>query len=637
MKAWLYNFLNRYNKVQNKIFLPFLVVMILIAAVAIYAMNDLVSSNIEGRVNDKLNNDVRLIQEIFSDMEDSLAFYAQFMADTDELAGHGSEGRESRLVIIQLLEFLRENHITSNIGRMSPLLEKRSNLNRLGMLGIRATGLLAQDKGNGKTLSLAAVAPMEGHTGGRSVITVSREIDRAFMQELAQKTGAHRVQIIYKHELIESSSQDSDSDEIIRRIVTPELFHEILVLEDLHIFQFDSSGHSLKVMLAPLSVNFKKEAVLVVHESMNDLVTARRKIVIATVLAVGIMLLIIIPIFIITISRTIGPIRDLSSASKAVAEGKLDQHVQVKTSDEVGELSESFNKMIDDLQKYREDIESLNQNLEQRVAERTQQLAETQSKLLQSTKLAAVGELAAGIAHELNNPLAGIYAFLQVFADTIRSRGLKAMTEDEAHGFQENFVHVEREIQRCKSIIGSLLTFSRTSEKEFGPAHLNKVLQNTLAFAESNLAEGNITLETHLEEDLPPVMGDSNELQQVFLNIIVNARKAMPESGYLLVVTSSTFREDTACVAISDSGDGIKPDILDKIFDPFFTTSKPGEGTGLGLSISYGIVKNHNGEILVKSQPGEGTTFTVLLPVADLQNSDDSAVLQGSYPEKNEG
>jgi len=637
MKARLYNFLNRYNKVQNKIFLPFLVVMILIGTVTIYAMNDLVSSNIEGRVNEKLNNDVRLIQEIFSDMEDSLAFYAQFMVDTDKLAGHVSEGRDSRIVLIQLLEFLRENHITSNIGRMSPLSEKRSNLNRLGMLGIRTTGLLAQDKGHEKILSLAAVAPMKGHTGDRSVIIVSREINRAFLQELVKKTGAHRIQIFYRRELIESSSQDKDSDEIIRRIVTPELFDQVLALGNPRIFQFDSGGHSLKVMLAPLSVNFKKEALLVVHESMNDLVRARSKIVITTVLAVAIMLLIIIPIYILTVSHTVGPIRDLSRASKAIAEGKLDQHVQVKTSDEVGELSESFNKMIDDLRKYREDIESLNQNLEQRVAERTRQLAETQSKLLQSTKLAAVGELAAGIAHELNNPLAGIYAFLQVFADTIRSRGLKALTEDEARGFQENFVHVEREIQRCKSIIGSLLAFARTSEKEFGLVNLNKVLQNTLAFAESNLAKGNIKLETHLEKDLPPVMGDSNELQQVFLNIIVNARKAMPEGGDLLVVTSSTFREGTACVAISDTGDGIKPDVLDKIFDPFFTTSKPGEGTGLGLSISYGIIKNHNGEILVKSQPGEGSTFTVLLPVADSRNSDDSAVLQGSYSEKNEG
>jgi signal transduction histidine kinase len=177
-------------------------------------------------------------------------------------------------------------------------------------------------------------------------------------------------------------------------------------------------------------------------------------------------------------------------------------------------------------------------------------------------------------------------------------------------------VYVEREIRRCKSIIGSLLTFARVSEKHFTLLDLNSVVRDTLGFMQSNLKKGNVEVETHFAEGLPPVKGDSNELQQVFLNILVNARKAMSRGGKLIVRTSADKEDRLVRASIADTGEGIKPEIMDKIFDPFFTTREPGEGTGLGLSISYGIIRDHSGEILVDSKMGEGSTFTVALPVA---------------------
>jgi two-component system NtrC family sensor kinase len=387
--------------------------------------------------------------------------------------------------------------------------------------------------------------------------------------------------------------------------------------------EFTCGGHATKMMLFPLVVNYKREALVAVFESMDDLVAAKTSIIVTTIVVVGLMLLIAVPIYILTVSRTVAPVRELSRASKAVAEGNLDQHVPVRTKDEVGELSESFNKMVADLKRYRDDIERWNQTLEERVAERTRQLAEAQAKLIQSSKLAAVGELAAGIAHELNNPLAGIYAFLQVFAQTIRSRGLRELSVEEAEGFQENLVHVEREIRRCKSIIGSLLTFARVSDKHFALVDLNKVVRDTLAFMQSNLSTSGVVVETHFMQDIAPIWGDSSELQQVFLNIVVNARKAMPEGGKLVVTTRADDENHSVLVSISDEGNGIEPEILDKIFDPFFTTSKVGKGTGLGLSISYGIIRDHKGEILVASTPGKGSTFTVVLPLAGEKAEDD--------------
>jgi signal transduction histidine kinase len=608
--------LARFNKVQNKIFVPFIVLMLVIGTLTIYVMTDLVLSNVETRIDDKLRSDARLIQEFISDMEKSLAFYAQFIADTEKLAGHISEARDSRLILIYVLDFLRENKISSNIGGPRTPMDSSVDLNRMGMLGIRTTGLLARSEGKRIKLSLSAVAPIERRMSSRSVVTVSREMDRDFLQELADKTGAYEIHIYYKNKLIESSSPDDQCKIKAREFLTPEILERTLKGGVPFLETFSCGDHSFKMTLVPLSVNFKKEALVGIFESMDDLVEARSNIILSTIVVVGLMFLIIVPIYILTVSYTVAPIRELSKASRAVAEGNLDHYVPVRTGDEVGELTASFNSMVSDLKRYRDDLEQWNQTLEQRVAARSRELAETQAQLIQSTKLAAVGELAAGIAHELNNPLAGIYAFLQVFVQTLRSRGLRELSEEEAQGFQENLVHVEREIRRCKSIIGSLLTFARVSEKQYGPIQLNGIIEDTLSFMRNNLVKSGVKLETHFEEGLPLIMGDANELQQVFLNIVVNARKAMADSGRLTITTWLEKDKNMLCSSIEDTGTGIDPEMLDKIFNPFFSTSKPGEGTGLGLSISYGIVKDHGGKISVDSRPGQGATFTVSLPIA---------------------
>jgi signal transduction histidine kinase len=619
MKRFFEEFLSRHNKIQNKIFFPFVFAMVLIGALFVYVMTNIVQANVGSRVDEKLNNDARLIQEIISDMENSMGFYAQFIADTEKLARHISEARDSRLVLIYLLEFLKENRISSNIGGRRVLRSGDAELDRFGELGIRTTGLSARKQGGRPMLALSAVAPIEGYTGSRSVITVSRDMDRDFLRELVQKTGAHEIHIYYDGQLIESSSPDDQCKMEARQFLTSDLLEQTLSGGKPYLAEFSCGEHSFKMTLFPLVVNFKKEALVAVFESTDDLVRAGSNIILTTMVVVALMFVVVVAIYTFTVQYTVSPIRKLSEASRAIAEGRLDQHVPVRTGDEVGELSASFNKMMDDLKKYREDIERWNQTLEARVEARTRELAETQAQLIHSTKLAAVGELAAGIAHELNNPLAGIYAFLQVFAHTLRLRGLRDLSEEEARDFQENLVHVEREIRRCKSIIGSLLTFARVSDKKYAPVDLNETIKDTLAFMRGNLSKSRIAIETRLEEGLPRIWGDSNELQQVFLNIIVNARKAMPDGGDLIVVTSARENDHSVCVSISDTGTGIEAEALKKIFDPFFTTSKPGEGTGLGLSISYGIIKDHAGEISVESRLGEGSTFTVVLPTADME------------------
>ncbi|MCD6532642.1 MAG: HAMP domain-containing protein [Deltaproteobacteria bacterium] len=615
MIGFVKRFFSRLNKVQNKIIFPFFLVMILMGSFIIYIMTNLVSNNLEDRVNEKLHNDVRLLQTMVTDMEKSLTFYAQFIADTEKMASHAADARDSRLMLIYLLGFLKENRVSSNIGGLDELSEG-SGLGRLASLGIRMTGLMVRNRGSRTTLSLSAVAPMEDHFGKRSVVTVYRDIDQDFLTGLQKKIASHRLQIYYRGKLIASSEVHKDCDLELSRFITPQLMNRVLDKEEPFLSHFKCGDHNVKMILSPLTVNFKKELLVAIFESTDDLVLAKSDIIITTCAIVIGLMLVIIPIFILIITRTVGPIRKLSEASRRIAEGDLEQYITVKTRDEVGELSESFNKMVADLKSSRRAIELLNQTLEERVAKRGEQLAETQSKLIQSEKLATVGEFAAGIAHELSNPLAGIYAFMQIFSKTINSRSLGELSESESRQFQENLVYVEREIKRCKSIIGNLLTFARVSEKKFVYVDINMIIEDILSFTKANLKKGGIRLEKNFDVNLPLVNSDPNELRQVFINLLINARKALPDGGELEITTKVVAEGEAVSIGFADTGIGIEDAIRDKIFDPFFTTRKTGEGTGLGLSISYSIIQDHAGEIMVDSEVGVGSTFTVILPVA---------------------
>jgi len=174
-------------------------------------------------------------------------------------------------------------------------------------------------------------------------------------------------------------------------------------------------------------------------------------------------------------------------------------------------------------------------------------------------------------------------------------------------------------------IVHNLLKFSRTSKMEFGPVDINSVLEETTTFTKHQLDINKIQLVKELDENIPKISGNSSQLQQVFTNMIINAQKAMPNGGTIKVcskyLNGSSGNEEMVEIEFSDTGCGIHPDHLDKIFDPFFTTRKVGEGTGLGLSVSHGIIKDHHGEIKVKSMLNQGTVFTILLPANEECNT----------------
>ena len=255
------------------------------------------------------------------------------------------------------------------------------------------------------------------------------------------------------------------------------------------------------------------------------------------------------------------------------------------------------------------------QNLENSLAE----LKETQAKMVQTGKLAAVGQLAAGVAHELNNPIVGILGYSQYALEKIRGKDASQITAKDLENYEKYVGYIEHESQRCKVIIQNLLNFSRKGTTTLAPTDVNKVLETTFALLTHQLQMHNVRVAPQLAPELPSVHGNAAELQQVFTNIIINAQKAMDKGGTLTVTSRlrvGVTREDVAVeILFTDTGCGMPPEVMAKIFDPFFTTRKVGEGTGLGLSLSHGIVKNHGGEISVESALGKGTTFTIALPV----------------------
>jgi len=248
-------------------------------------------------------------------------------------------------------------------------------------------------------------------------------------------------------------------------------------------------------------------------------------------------------------------------------------------------------------------LQAINYDLERRVERRTRELQETQRQYLHAEKLAAIGRLSASIAHEFNNPLQGIMSILN---------GLKkrAILEEEDRELLNAAID---ESKRIKDLISSLREFNRPSSGRKVVMDVQKSIDSLLLLQESDFRSKRIAVVLNYAERLPQIMAVQDQIEQVFLNLLANAADACPPSGG--VITISTRREDQrVAVAISDTGIGIRPEQMDLLFQPFYTTKPEVKGTGLGLSICYGIVQHHQGEIRVESQPGKGSTFTVVLP-----------------------
>ena len=316
----------------------------------------------------------------------------------------------------------------------------------------------------------------------------------------------------------------------------------------------------------------------------------------------------------------------MATGADKVRSGQLDHAIPVRSSDEFGRVAGSFNHMTGALDASRSEMEQLVQTLELKVEQRTKELLAAKAEVAQGEKLASIGVLASGIAHELNNPLTGVLTFTSL----MRKKAPEG-SED-----AEDLDLVIRETKRCASIIKRLLDFAREKVPVKGFYNLNQVIEDTVRFVERPASLQQIEISMNFDPLLPQAWGDADLIKQVILNLLVNAQQAIEGKGNITVQTRLVAAGPNAGstdapmveVVVTDTGCGIPQANLQRIFDPFFTSKEVGKGTGLGLSVSYGIVKANGGKISVESVLGTGTTFRIWLPMTPPSNETTTAAAE---------
>ncbi|MFC2077057.1 cache domain-containing protein [candidate division KSB1 bacterium] len=323
----------------------------------------------------------------------------------------------------------------------------------------------------------------------------------------------------------------------------------------------------------------------ILEKPYNDL---KRNIIIIflSIAGISIALAIVISYF---LSRSIlSPIAQLKAGAQRLARGDLGYRIPIQSDDEVGMLCEAFNSMAESLLDHDRKLKE-----------------STQRQLTQSEKLASIGRLAAGVAHEINNPLTGVLTFSSLL---LEEKDLPAKAKDDLQ-------IIVNETTRCRGIVRNLLDFARETKPEIIKVDINKLIRSTLDLIRKQSLFQNIDIKEQYQPSLPEISADLNQIKQVVMNLVLNGAEAMPEGGKLFITTNHSNDNQYITITVKDSGMGITEENLKFIFDPFFTTKEQGKGTGLGLAVSYGIIQRHGGTITVTSQVDRGTTFEINLPL----------------------
>jgi signal transduction histidine kinase len=484
---------------------------------------------------------------------------------------------------------------------------------RRGFAGMKTVDYLLKGEGFSR-LHIIAVIPVE--TGGkkRKVITASTSLGREFLRKQRENLGGE-ISLITREELLSSSSQCVTCNQCLKEIVGNDV--EWRRIESGHsiYFTFDCEPEPQAAIVFPVRTFGGQTVAMAIFRSRLSEIVALRHTTwgvvgggVAFSMAMGVA-------FFLLISRAVLPLRELTRLTAGISAGRYGETVPVRGEDEVGELALAFNRMSVSLKQAMEEISEWNRLLETRVVEKTQELEKVHGRMVEVEKLAAVGQLAAGVAHELNNPLSGIMGCAGVALELHKNRPPGAMTPQDTEKMIGYFRQIEMLSQRCRTIIVDMLTFARQHKEEPQEIQVNDVIRQTLAFLDKQLNKGKVNVATDFQEGIPVFVGNPLQLQQVFTNLILNAAQAMQNGGNILICTRRSG--NTVEAEVRDNGRGIPEKDLHRIFEPFFTSKPVGEGTGLGLSVSYGIVKRHGGDILVDSEPGKGSAFTVILPITE--------------------
>jgi two-component system NtrC family sensor kinase len=304
------------------------------------------------------------------------------------------------------------------------------------------------------------------------------------------------------------------------------------------------------------------------------------------------------------------PLKELMRGIHQVARGDLSRRLPLRSRDEFGEVAEAFNTMAESLTSAKEENTEWGRTLEARVQEETSKVERTQAVLVTREKMASLGRLSAAVAHEVNNPLAGILMYARLTQKELEKSMSAGAAREE---MSENLRIIERESQRCGNLMKNLLTFARQTSPNRQPSDMHEIVSDALSLIRHRAELQGIAIETSFGEPLPQLLCDPNQIRQVILALVVNAVEAMPSGGRLEISVKSDGALGVE-LRVKDTGEGITADAQQHIFEPFFTTKQDRQGTGLGLAVAHSILEQHCGSIAVEATSSSGTAFLVKLP-----------------------
>jgi C4-dicarboxylate-specific signal transduction histidine kinase len=495
----------------------------------------------------------------------------------------------------ELLRLDEGGHLPKDLGGLKIV--------RNGLRGLKYVGVIRAPRG----MILAAVSPESGAEAERAVILVGRVVDSRFANEIKAAAGtditisdASGVAMASSFSHLTPASPSVDLREIAR---LPQVVHQ-------NVFTSFQLG-SIPYRAAHHMMNIDGEPTVLLSVIMD--ISASRKqerkvaVVMIFLMISGVILSLV---FSLLIARSISrPIEELTAATRRMAAGELDYLIQRTGTDEIGQLAESFNVMARRIRQSMDDLADAGaraQRYSLELEEINRELVKTRGQLIQAGKLVAVGQLGAGIAHELNQPLLAIGLFAE--------QTMKYLERDSPAW--RNLDRIVGQVTRMSKIVNEIRLFARQSPMEPEELDLNAPIRSAVELVQRQLSDSNINVLLYLDDELPRVMADENQLQQVFVNLITNARDAMEPhgKGTLVIATTAPCHGEFVEINIMDTGIGIPADSLVDIFMPFVTTKHDVKGMGLGLSITHSIVERHSGIIQVESRVGHGTRFKIVFP-----------------------
>lgn len=307
------------------------------------------------------------------------------------------------------------------------------------------------------------------------------------------------------------------------------------------------------------------------------------------------------------------PLNALVKASIAVANGDKSTRVEIMPNqlDDMKMVSQAFNDMLDNLQAATNELENWSQQLEYKVQKKSEELSSAQNELIHIERLASLGKLSSSVAHEINNPLSGILIYTKLIYKQLSNPELYASKRD---SMLKHLKLIESEAKRCGEIVKGLLEFSKKDQEDFEPRHLHEILQETYELMSHPIKIANINFYSDFTATSDLIYCSPNQIKQACVAMLVNASESLNENGEIIIRTLNP-NEETVRFEIVDNGIGISVDDIPHIFEPFFSTKHNASGIGLGLAIVHGIMQSHNGKIQVKSEPAQGTTFSITLPL----------------------